>query len=356
MIDQLLQHLKEEKDEMIRELVELISIPSITANREENRRALFWLLGKADRQGMTTRLTPEEDCGIIEIGEGEETIGILTHVDVVGAGDSKKWLTDPFTGVYDGQWITGRGAVDDKGPAIVIYTILRLMHRMDLPLKKRIQLIIGTQEESSWTDMEHFRKVFSPPDYGFTPDGEFPVQHIENGCADVQLTFKMQHQSAYCIETLKAGDSENTIPSKALMVIKTDTEDRCHSLFKGIHRAIGHPVKGIHTGEASPPVSAFCEGNSFTLQAEGVSSHSSLPQNGVNAISLLMEAVAELDRGKHLLHPSFKQIVDLIQLMNGCHDGSALGFDNSRSLYQGEYMGENVVVPTVLLLEKTWSG
>jgi succinyl-diaminopimelate desuccinylase len=351
MIDQLLECLREQQDEMVRDLIELIGIPSVTANRAENRRALFWLLEKAAQQGMKTCHTPEEDCGIIEIGAGEETIGILTHVDVVEAGDRQKWQTDPFTGVFDGQWITGRGAMDDKGPTIVIYTILRLMHRLNLPLKKRIRLIIGTREESSWTDMDHFRQAFPAPDYGFTPDGAFPVHHIENGYADVRLTFKVEQLPAHEIVVLAAGDSENTIPSKAVMTLKTDSEASCQALAGQLEQIIAGNEDAGQLRTALSACSATCAGKSFSLRAKGVSSHSSLPQNGVNAISLIMLALAELDREAHLLPPSFKRMVDLVRLTADCHDGSALGFDNSPSMYQGEDMGENVVVPTILSLE-----
>ncbi|MEN1761451.1 Sapep family Mn(2+)-dependent dipeptidase [Anoxynatronum sibiricum] len=353
MIDQLLQCLQEEKNDMIKDLVELIGFQSITANQAENRLALFWILEKAAQQGMRVSHTPEEDCGVIEIGQGEETIGILTHVDVVGVGDLQKWETDPFTGTVNGEWIIGRGAVDDKGPTIVIYTILRLMHRLNLPMKKRIRLIIGTQEESSWTDMAHFRQAFTPPDYGFTPDGDFPVHHMEKGYADVQLTFDVEQQPAYEIITLTAGDSENTIPSSGLLVIKTDTGDQCRRLSRQAQQVIGsRQAKAVPMGGIPSSVGVRCEENRFQLNAKGISSHSSLPQKGVNAISLLVEILAELDQKEQLLHPSFRRVMDFIQLFNGCHDGSTLGFDNSHSLYQGEYMGENSVVPTVFLFEE----
>ncbi|SMP62559.1 Sapep family Mn(2+)-dependent dipeptidase [Anoxynatronum buryatiense] len=353
MINQLLQCLQAEKDEIIRDVIQLIGFPSVTGSRVENRRALFWLLEKAAQQGMKVSHTQEEDCGVIEIGQGEEAVGILTHVDVVGVGDRHKWQTDPFTGVYDGRWIVGRGAMDDKGPTIVIYTILWLMNQLNLPLKKRIQLIIGTQEESNWEDMAHFRQAFSPPDYGFTPDGAFPVHNMEKGYADVQLTFQVKQSPRFCIDALRAGDSENTIPSSGLLVIKTDTGDQCRRLSRQAQRVIGsRQAKAVPMGGIPSSVSVRCEENRFQLNAKGISSHSSLPQNGVNAISLLVEILAELDQKEQLLHPSFRGVMDFIHLFNGCHDGSTLGFDNRLCLYQGEYMGENIVVPTVLLFEE----
>lgn len=353
MINQLIQCLHAEKDEIIRDMIQLIGFPSVTGSRVENRRALFWLLEKAAQQGMRVAHTPEEDCGVIEIGQGEEAVGILTHVDVVGVGDRHKWQTDPFTGVYDGRWIVGRGAMDDKGPTIVIYTILRLMKQLNMPLKKRIQLIIGTQEESNWEDMAHFRQAFSPPNYGFTPDGAFPVHNMEKGYADVQVTFQVEQSPRRCIDVLRAGDSKNTIPSKALAVIKTDTEEGCGRFSREIHRIIASgQAMTVHMKSESPTFKVVCEGTCLQLEAKGISSHSSLPQNGVNAMILLTEKLVELDRKEHLLHPSFRGVMNFIQLFNGCHDGSTLGFDNHHNLYQPEHSGENIVVPTVLSLNE----
>lgn len=51
------------------------------------------------------------------MGEGEDLIGILCHVDVVPEGDG--WVHDPFdVQIADGK-LYGRGVCDDKGPAII---------------------------------------------------------------------------------------------------------------------------------------------------------------------------------------------------------------------------------------------
>ena len=49
-------------------------------------------------------------------------------MDVVPAGDG--WNTDPFEGVIaDGKCITGRGALDDKGPVIAALYAMKAVKR-----------------------------------------------------------------------------------------------------------------------------------------------------------------------------------------------------------------------------------
>jgi hypothetical protein len=91
---------------------------------------------------------------------------------------------------------------------------LKALLDLKIPLKQRIRLIIGTCEESQWTDIQHYKEQFGQPDYGYSPDGEFPVFNIEKGYCDANLFFPSEG-----IELLEAGDSPNTVPSKAVIKV-----------------------------------------------------------------------------------------------------------------------------------------
>jgi len=43
------------------------------------------------------------------MGQGDETLGILVHLDVVGIGDLAKWTHDPFDVVQRDGFLWGRG-------------------------------------------------------------------------------------------------------------------------------------------------------------------------------------------------------------------------------------------------------
>lgn len=171
----------ENRTNIIRDIVDLVRIESVNGNQEENRRALNHILALAEKMGMKTMKSSKEDVGVIEIGQGKELIGVLTHVDVVGVGDTQKWSYPPFQGKIAKGYIWGRGVVDDKGPAIMCLYGLKAIKELKIPLNKRIWLIVGTCEESEWTDIKTFNEEFEMPDYGFSPDGDFPIYNREKG-------------------------------------------------------------------------------------------------------------------------------------------------------------------------------
>lgn len=54
-------------------------------------------------------MTAEKDVCVIELGDGPETVGVLTHVDVVGIGDPQKWTYPLLDMTIDKGAIWGQG-------------------------------------------------------------------------------------------------------------------------------------------------------------------------------------------------------------------------------------------------------
>ena len=50
---------------------------------------------------------------------------------------------------------------------------------MNVDWKKRIHMIIGTDEESDWKCTDRYFKTEEMPTLGFAPDAEFPCIHGE---------------------------------------------------------------------------------------------------------------------------------------------------------------------------------
>lgn len=71
---------------------------------------------------------------------------------------------------------------------------LSLSEESNEPLRKKVQLILGTQEEVEWTDMAAYVKEYQLPDYGFSLDGEYPICNIEKGCVDYTLEFNLDNR------------------------------------------------------------------------------------------------------------------------------------------------------------------
>ena len=64
-----------------------------------------------------------------------------------------------------------------------------------------------------WSDIEDFTKNYPIPDYGFTPDGEFPGTNREKGYSDIQLSFPKGEgdKRGFEIISLEAGSTANTV-------------------------------------------------------------------------------------------------------------------------------------------------
>ena len=126
------------KGEMIQGIIDLVSFPSINGDKEENRLCLRRFLKLAREMGFLTMTTSTYDVGIVEMGRGDENLGILVHLDVVDIGDPDKWTKGPFQGHVKDGFVWGRGTVDDKGPALMSLYAMLAVKSLGLDFRRRV--------------------------------------------------------------------------------------------------------------------------------------------------------------------------------------------------------------------------
>ncbi len=215
---------------------------------EEVHKALLHVLHLCESLGFRVK-NCDNRIGYAEIGEGEELVGILAHLDVVPAGGG--WDTEPYAATLKDNKLYGRGVSDDKGPAIASIYAMKDALDSGRRFKRRVRIIFGQTEESGeWTDMEYYRATEELPVMGFTPDGDFPAIYGEKGIA--AFTLSMDRNTAGFLD-VRAGMAANMVPEEARA---------------SIMGADGKPV---------------------VFTAQGKSAHGSMPEDGDNAISHLME-------------------------------------------------------------------
>jgi succinyl-diaminopimelate desuccinylase len=304
MRDRIDAYIDGKMNDIIQQILTLVRFPSISENKEENRACLEYFLKHAEKLGFKTMTTSDWDVGIVEMGEGDETLGILVHLDVVGIGDREKWTDDPFEGIERDGILWGRGTEDDKGATVMSLYAMKAIKDMGLPMHRKVWLIVGTTEEIKWTDIASFKREFPAPNFGFSPDGRFPIFNLEKGYADVVLEFYRDGQKG--IQKIKGGDSANTIPSKARIVL--------------------------------------ADGRSIIVH--GKATHSSLPKDGDNAILKLCKKLQKTEDVDF-------DFVNFIRKYL-CHDGlTDLHIDDDAIYeYEGEYIGRTIVVPTIISLKE----
>lgn len=215
------------KNELVSDLAEWVQINSVhddttaTVTAPFGRgvsNALAWMAQKARQDGFEV---VEYDGYVVEITYGDlpETVMILGHADVVPEGDG--WTDDPFSGLLKNGRIYGRGTQDDKGPTLAAYYGMKLIKRLGLPLKRKLRLVVGGNEELGSRCMHYYFDTLKKPapTMGFTPDAEFPLIYAEKGIMNVQ------YSGAFADDVLvsfKAGTAANVVIEKATAIVKGD--------------------------------------------------------------------------------------------------------------------------------------
>ncbi len=265
-------------DCFVEDLRSLIQHPSVldtsTASTHQpfgkaNRDVLDEMLNIGKRDGFVVK-DVDGYAGHIDIGSGEEIIGVLGHLDVVPVNE-KGWDFDPFVLTQKGNKLYGRGTSDDKGPLLYAYYAAKILHEKQLIQNKKIRIIFGCNEESGAKCMEYYFLKEPYPKLGFTPDANFPVVYGEKKLVNVTITGNIPCEELIMFES---GTVSNIVPEKATAILSKsiDHYEEKFKQFLRIHSLEGNIIK---------------EGTNTKIELFGKSSHASLPHLGQNAAVLL---------------------------------------------------------------------
>lgn len=205
----------------IADLLTLIKIESVQSEPlpdapfgANSRKALDYYIKLAQSMGFST-YDVGGYAGEVDYGDGEETVGVLAHLDVVPLGEG--WTKEQGT-VSDGR-IYGRGAIDNKGPAIACLYALKRIKDSNKKLRRKIRIIVGCNEENGNQCMKHYVKTRPLPDISFTPDSDFPVIICEKGI--LQLNIMIPRSPALDgILSLSGGERPNVVCASCSFTLK----------------------------------------------------------------------------------------------------------------------------------------
>ncbi|MBQ8964229.1 MAG: dipeptidase PepV [Clostridia bacterium] len=284
------------KDELIENIRKWIAIPSVQGEPagenapfgKEVRRMLDTALADGKRFGFEVR-DIDGYAGDISYGAGEQTMGMLAHLDVVPIGDG--WQHDPLGGEIENGRRYGRGTTDDTGPALCALYAMRAVKEAGIPLKHGVRLILGCDEETGMSDMRHYASKMKMPDYGFSPDAEFPVINIEKGGVNLRLSKVTggEEGAALPVYSLYAGERPNVVPAEAVAVVG----------LNGLSLdELNARLAAIAVARERFCLKAAAEGEGRArIVATGVNAHGAMPEGGVNAAGMLLIALKELSAG-----------------------------------------------------------
>lgn len=221
------------------------------------------------------------------IDKSAETFGIAAHLDVVPEGEG--WTDhEPYSADIEDGFIYGRGTTDDKGPLISCLYAMKAIKESGITPKKNIRLILGLDEETNWIGMEHYLDKAGHPDFGITPDGDFPLINGEMGILNFSLASRLKKTNdkrGIILRKLEAGEASNIVPSYAKAVIASD-EKKHYEIIKSkaqkYFEESGHELKISRAG------------TSLVIEAKGRASHGAKPWEGLNALSIMLEFLEKI--------------------------------------------------------------
>jgi len=216
-------------------------------------------------------------CGIIDDGNGEETLGILCHLDIVPEGDG--WEYPPYEGRIVDNKMYGRGTIDDKGPAIAAMYALAAVKNAGYKFNRSVRIILGCNEETGMKCVDYYCKHEKAPTMTFTPDGTFPLSNSEKSI--MRVSYQKQYASSI---KMNVGEAPNIVPGKA--------------------------IANVNGKEY------FCEGKQ---------THASIPQTGKNAIQMMFNLL----NGENLNGEDKTVISGLCDIFKMEYNGESIGIDKT---------------------------
>ncbi len=277
------QWLENNKDEIVEKWIELAKIPSITSEKAEKApfgkecaEALNYAALLFSDEGIESKVYDEGGYALASYGEGEKTIGLFSHSDVVPVGDG--WLfTEPFAPVIKEGSLIGRGVEDNKSGIIASLCLIKFLKDSGIKLGSRMEAFIGSDEECGMKDMLAYLDEHKIPDISFVPDADFPCSTGEKGICHL---WAKSVKSLEQIKKITAGEAFNIVLDK----IEAEIE-YSESLYKEIAEKLVGNEK----------ITLAQENGVIKLLAKGISKHASIPEGSENAAFTLFTLLCECE-------------------------------------------------------------
>lgn len=260
------------REGVVEDLKTLVRVPSVSRYQtdgmpfgKECAKVLDKALALAEGHGLET-----QNCGywygLARYGEGDKTIGLFAHLDVVPEGNN--WIYPPYEPTEKDGLLIGRGVSDNKNAAVVCMYVMKAFRELGLPLRSKLSLFFGCSEETGMQDIDRFVEEQPMPDFSIVPDTDFPVCHGEKGILSCQARSERPWAQ---IKSLSGGFVGNMVADSAAATLEKDP-----AILSALEAAAQN-AEGI----------TVAVGEEITVTAAGLGAHAAHPQGGDNAIKKL---------------------------------------------------------------------
>ena len=176
----------EYKDELLIDLNILLGFESVSGEKDDEcDKALDFILKRANDFGLTGEKVTDRSAHV-QLGNGGSLCAVLSHLDVVPAGNN--WSVAPYALTDKDGRLFGRGIADDKGAALVTLYCMRALRENNVEGKNTIRAVYGTSEETGMEDMDGYFAKQPYPDLAFTPDSDYGICYAEKGILHLEVS------------------------------------------------------------------------------------------------------------------------------------------------------------------------
>jgi acetylornithine deacetylase/succinyl-diaminopimelate desuccinylase-like protein len=166
------------RDRFLRELFELVSQPSISAQNQGVRECAELLCRRMDAGGVPARILPTAGhpvvFGEVKAPGATRTVLIYGHYDVQPPDPLDLWHSPPFTPTIRDGRIYGRGTGDNKGQFFAHLKAVEALLATERTLPVNVKFLFEGEEEVSSRNLrgfiEHNRSLLAA-DYAYCSDG-----------------------------------------------------------------------------------------------------------------------------------------------------------------------------------------
>jgi len=274
-------YFNQHRDKLVQDICRLININSVRGEPKEGMpfgQGPAKALGEALKIARELGFSPvnmENYVGTVDLNDKPTELSILAHLDVVSEGTG--WTKEPFRGTVENGVIYGRGAMDNKGPAVAVLYALACAREIEPNLSKNARVILGTAEETGSEDIRYYYERVSPSPKTFSPDAEFPVINIEKGRYAPSFGASWEEDKALPrVISIKGGETVNAVPSEATAVVEGVDYDMLEAMAEMIEE---YSCANFTLEE---------ENDLIKITAHGKSAHASKPEEGVNALTAML--------------------------------------------------------------------
>jgi predicted dipeptidase len=224
-------------------------------------------------------------------GKGKEEFGILTHADVVPA-TAEEWVLpdgrrlDPFKVTRVGDYLYGRGTIDDKGSIAAAMYAMKTVKESGLSLDRTIRLMIETTEETGGDGFKYYKTKTELPAYNIVLDSKYPAVVAEKGSGALKVFFPVEAADAKSttITAMSGAPAANTVPQTATASLRGGDLAQAASKLEAARSAF---IQKYESQGGKFRIDVAQSADSVDVKVTGTSAHGSRPEEGVNPLPRL---------------------------------------------------------------------